>query len=137
VPDTVTVQVKGLAEIERRLRDLGPRIVRKVLLHACRRGAQKFAAAARAKAPVDTGELKRNITVKTKLDKAKGSAYGIVGVRYKKLGAQDPAVYAMFDEFGRADQAAQPFLRPAFDENKQQALEEFASDLKQEVAKVD
>jgi len=85
--------------------------------------------AAKRKAPVDTGALKKSIGKKAKTYGGSGVVWVGVGARvgeeYVKTDdrgyKRKPWKYLHIVEWGSADQQAQPFLRPAFDENKDEA----------------
>jgi len=97
---------------------------RKVSKKAVRAGAVVFRDAVRANAPVDSGVLKRSISV----DTVKGSP--TAGVKFKKVlvkkkgkkGKHRSApFYWYFLEKGTAKMPAKPFIRPAFDANVKNA----------------
>jgi len=85
--------------------------------------------AAKRKAPVDTGALKRSIGKKAKTYSTTGVVWVGVGARVgedyvrtdDKGNKRKPWKYLHLVEWGTADQQPQPFLRPAFDENKDEA----------------
>jgi len=60
------IRVKGLAELNRFLQTLPPRLEKNILRGALRAGAQPVAEDARNNAPEDTGVLKAGIKVSTK-----------------------------------------------------------------------
>lgn len=80
---------------------------------------------AKANAPVDEGDLRESITVESfeesprELDDEFDAA-ALVGGTY----------YGLFVEIG-ADQPAQPWLRPAFDTNREEIAERFAKSLEE------
>lgn len=97
-------------------------------------------------APADTGNLKQNIiAVRDRNPRASGvSERYIVTVRRGKRQGRSVfssqrrqsrgAYYAHFVEFGTEKQEAQPFLRPAFEENKNPAVTVFADTFRKRVA---
>ena len=76
------------------------------------KGVSELTQGAQRKAPVDTGNLRRSIT----MDLSDGGLTGKV---------KPTADYAPYLEYGTRFQSAQPFMRPAF--NKQKA--QFKSDM--------
>lgn len=70
-------------------------------------------------APVKTGKAKSKLTI-SKVKKEKG-------VKVVKVGVQkddnSEAFYLKFYEYGTSKQAARPFMRPAFERKKKEALE--------------
>lgn len=151
----VTVQIKGLQELGKRLEQLSADIAGKVGRAATAAGANVIKKAAIANAPSDTGNLKKNIISKRiPSGESHLTSEHIVTVRVGKLtekqkakGLHD-AFYARQVEFGHFRRyvsvptsggdwitlkdkplaspvwvPAQPFLRPAYDNNKTKAIE--------------
>lgn len=126
------VVFKGGRELERALRDLGPKVAKKVARTALRKAAKGVLDAARANVPVRERRLKRSLRVRINRDlsgndtalEAEVSVSGRLGyrpskgrsARYNYQTGSRPDIYAKFVEFGTADTPAQPFLRPAWDE---------------------
>jgi HK97 gp10 family phage protein len=73
-----------------------------------------------ARAPVDTGALKRSI--EEHAERSKSSAAAVVEVADSGQGGTEH--YAVFDEYGTSHQPAQPFFRPGFEAAKP-AMEQF------------
>jgi HK97 gp10 family phage protein len=99
--------------------------------------------AAQQKVPVDTGNLKKNIIVK-RIPQGESSLTSehIVTVRQGKLtkkqkgsGLQD-AYYGRFVEHGTSKVAARPYMRPAFDQNKEKAVQAIKDRIAKRLAKV-
>src|SRR5574337_608603 len=134
--------IDGLRELKRALEELPKAIGRNVLRGAVRAGAQLIRKEAQQRAPVYTGDvskghpppgtLKRAVYQKqiNELSSATRQTF-FVGVRkgnkYRNQGksgklSQD-AYYASWVEFGTSKMAARPFLRPAFEAQKNAAVE--------------
>ncbi|MVA47330.1 hypothetical protein GOZ83_19945 [Agrobacterium vitis] len=122
-----TFKVEGLKELEAALSEMkastGKRITTKVLRDA----GQPIADAAAAKAPILTMTLYENIGVGTKLTKRQGALFQKQSPVEVYVGASDPAGVQV--EFGNDQQAAEPFLRPAWDSGKDRALDKIISGL--------
>jgi HK97 gp10 family phage protein len=148
----VQIKVEGLAELAKALKALPPEISGKnggPLRKAIGRAAVVIRDDARRRAPVDTGNLRDNIIAarrrksppgtegyyievrrkrrkyaNTRANRRKGRA----GMSYETMGE---AYYGMFvelgteKELGTARMQAQPFLRPAFESKKVEAVETF------------
>lgn len=144
------IKVEGLAELAKALKALPPEIAGKnggPLRKAIGRAAVVIRDDARRRAPVDTGNLRDNIIAVRKRKSPQGTEgyfievrrkrrkyantranrrKGRVGKTYENLGE---AYYGMFVELGTAKMPAQPFLRPAFESKKVEAVETFRVEL--------
>lgn len=147
-----TVQVKGLSELLKNMEQLPRELVSKrggLVRSALFKAAKTVRDEAKQRAPRDTGALQANVvtvrdkdpqatgaseryavTVKKKrwTGKAKAKAKKTAGgkIDYRKSG---DAFYWRFVEFGTSKMRAQPFLRPAFESQKDAALDEFKQSL--------
>jgi HK97 gp10 family phage protein len=134
------------AELRRQLKRLEGVAGERVLRSSLRAGATPIRKAAKENAPRRTGELADSIKTRTKKDKAYGFlAYVLAG-----------AWYAHFPEFGvkphfqkrskrfggrtkrrvHPGHAAQPYLRPAFDEKKDEAVGTVRTKLRAAIARL-
>ena len=137
-----TVQIKGLAELNRALAELPPRLARNVLRGSVAAGAAVIRQEAKERAPRYAGEVAAGHPPPGTLKRAIYSAQarrlsslleqvyhvGVVsGKRAKvgktKSGKSKDAYYWRFVEFGTVKMAARPFLRPAFEAKKLEAVE--------------
>jgi len=123
------VALHGLAQLQQTLKDLPAKLGERVVRGSLRAGAKPIFKQAQANAPVlqkadprrKAGVVKEAIKVR----KSKQQKYGVyVGVKSKKRGIDDP-FYWTFQEFGTAHHAAAPFLRPAFESQKYEAIKHF------------
>lgn len=131
MPDikTGTISITGLAELEKRLLDFPDRLAKNILAGAIRAGAAVIRDEARSKAPKDTGEMARDILIK----KARGGngltfhVYVRSGKKSRLAGRKRnvsrDSFYWRFVEFGTSKMGAKPFMRPAFDAKKTEAVE--------------
>lgn len=144
------IKVEGLAELAKALKALPAEIAGKnggPLRKAIGRAAVVIRDDARRRAPVDTGNLRDNIIAVRKRKSPQGTEgyfvevrrkrrkyantranrrKGRVGKTYENLGE---AYYGMFVELGTAKMPDQPFLRPAFESKKAEAVETFRVEL--------
>lgn len=141
---TTSVSVAGLADLQRRMHSLRVDVAGKVARAATNAGAQeiKKRATANASRSEDTGNLKRNIIVKRlRPSEHTISEMHIVTVRKGKPTAKQKAkgltdaFYARFVEFGTVKMNARPFLRPAFDNGKSDAVKAIADRLAKRLLK--
>ncbi len=107
MPETF-VEVTGLKELDRKLKQLEPKLAKKALRKAVSAAAEPIRKEARRLAPRRTGFLRRNII---KSVKRRGS------IVLAKIGTSEDAFYGLFVETQK-----KPFLRPAFDTQKNRAV---------------
>jgi HK97 gp10 family phage protein len=152
------IEVDGLSDLQAALRELGdPKAIKLALRGALRKAAKPMLEAARGKVPVDKGDLKRSV----KMAAAKGErldspTFGIViGIDSNEQPAKivtrktrsnrgrggtyrDPGVagVAPITEFGTPRQAAEPFMRPAFDAEGEPTIRRFGEVAMSEIERV-
>jgi HK97 gp10 family phage protein len=148
-----SVQVQGLDQLAKALRELPQRVARNGLRAAVYAGAKVIRDEAKLQAPVATGDLganqpprgtlKRSVIMKQipELSGAQKQTFFVTvrhGKKYRKQGkkgnlSQD-AWYWRFVEFGTVKMSARPFLRPAFDMKKHEAVTAIKTRLAQRIA---
>ncbi len=136
------VQVQGLDQLSKALKELPDRVARNGLRASVYAGAKVIRDEARLQAPVaiaalgpnqpPPGTLKRSVIMKQipEISSKTTQTFFVTvrhGKKYRKQGkkgnlSQD-AWYWRFVEFGTVKMPAQPFLRPAFDLRKNDALD--------------
>lgn len=136
----ITLQIKGLDEIKKRLAKLPAEISQKVLDKSVRAGVVEWQKTAQQKAPqhdqvhvtgrkgrrfvVTPGNLKRSIRVKkmksAKFALSQESRYGIV--------ISNRAFYWRWIEFGSRNSVRQSFLRSTFDNMATASINQIAAD---------
>ena len=140
-----SVEIKGLSELSQALRDLPQNIGRNVLRGGVNAGATVIRQEAIRRAPVYTGPVSQGHpppgTLRKALFQKQVSSLSInqkqvfiVGVRrgkkYQKTGKNGAknldAFYWTWVEFGTSKMTARPFLRPAFETQKNSAVEAIA-----------
>ena len=149
---TQTVHIEGLAELDRALRELPLRIANRGLRTSVYAGAKVIRDEARARAPKAAqslgpkqpppGTLKRSVIMKHIRELSSGGRqtfYVMVrhGKKYQKQGkrgtlSQD-AWYWRFLEFGTRKMAARPFLRPALESRRREAVDAIKARLRQRI----
>lgn len=123
--------IQGLQDLLKKMDDL-PLVLKKTLIvRALRKGAEPIRAEAERRAPWDTGGLAESMMITVSDQTAEGAI--------AKIGPSRKEFHGGFNEFGTAHMAAQPFLRPAFDEMQAEALrilgEDLAEGIEREMAK--
>lgn len=140
MPDikTGTITISGLSELERRLQAFPDKLAKNMLSGAIRAGAVVIQKEARGRVPVGTedhylgkgskrmhilpGNLRKNIKVRLEPRKSRD-----VPITYWVYVSNKTAWYWRFVEFGTSKMSSRPFMRPAFDVQKQKALEAIRS----------
>lgn len=135
----VTVKTKGFKELDKILAEKLPQATARNVLRRVAKGAlEPMADTAARMAPEDEGRLAFSIDVSEgRTRRAKTNFLRIRGVQM----AMGPASglgtlqYSSFVEFGTIDTPAQPFMRPAWETGKMNALEYVQDNLWREVEK--
>ena len=139
----MTVKIEGLKELQEALRQLPLEIQKRPLRSAVSAGAKVIMDEAIRRAPQgETGNLRKAMyRYRSRSRSTTGQETFLVGVRKgkkeyvdsaknrrlnrvgKKYTTQGKAYYWRFVEFGARKMAARPFLRPAFESKKMEAVE--------------
>lgn len=135
-----TPRWKSFDQLEKNLGELVAKVERQGMREAARKAATPMLQAARAKAPVRTGTLKKSLAVKVKTFKRgkDSTVMAIIGPDRNVVSeaGDKPVKYAHLVELGTQHSAAKPFLRPAFDETKDQSIKVYADSLKPAIERV-
>jgi HK97 gp10 family phage protein len=149
------VKIEGLKELDAAIRQMTDNVQGRLLRQAANAGAQVIRKEARAKAPKDTGLLRKNIVVgRSRRQSAKGKeTYNVflkkekrtfadtkanrrknrVGKKYEVDG---PAFYGKFIEMGTSKMPARPFLRPALEGKRGEAIAAFREKMAEGIRKL-
>jgi HK97 gp10 family phage protein len=127
-----TVKIEGLRELGLALKELDSRVQKRIARSATAAGARVIASEARARVPVNTGNVKKNIRTANLKPIQPGLQESAVGVRVKGK-TKESAFYWTFLEFGTAKMPAKPFIRPAFEAKKQEAAERMKEQLQKRI----
>jgi HK97 gp10 family phage protein len=128
----VKVSVVGLKELDARLGQLKPSTGKNVLRRVGREALAPFDEDWRERAPHLTGALEESGSVGSKLthtQRKQNERTSTVEV----FAGPGPNPQAIQQEFGNATQPPQPYVRPAWDATKDQALEIVAERLGEEI----
>lgn len=156
----MTEAIGGLEELQRALAslELEAKEGKKVIRASWRKAANTLRDAARSKAPVLSGQLKRKIvtlsprgepgtfkhqvrsTVRAKPAKKNPQGFPYGGVVERGHGFPGTRARqnkkAKQEEFGTSQVAARPYMRPAWNENKQAVLDRFKEELASRIAQI-
>lgn len=132
----ITVKVEGLSELQASLRELPDATAKSVIRRVLKKRGEPIAERARSLVPVDQGDLRDSITVTTRLSRRQRA-------KHRKIGPDDiemfvgagPLPQAHLQEFGTEHSSPQPFMRPAWDAEKDGVLEGIKQDLWLEIEK--
>jgi HK97 gp10 family phage protein len=138
----ISMKVEGLRELNKALQELPLQVRGRPLRSATQKAAAVIRNEARARVPVDTGLLKREIiTSRSRRQSGEGrETYSIMVKQLtkkyadtkanrrnkrvnKKYKVEGLAYYWRFIEFGTSKMAARPFLRKAFETKQREAVE--------------
>lgn len=134
----INLTVTGLAELSKKLKEMPVKLARNGLRAAVNAGAEVIRKDAASRVPVDTRRLKKAIYKKQIREKSNNVQQTFFvgarnGKKYRK--ADKDAYYWRFLEFGTSKLPARPFLRPAFDTKKSEAVDAMARKLKERIDK--
>lgn len=144
---TLYVTPGSLRQLGENMRTMKREIALKIARSATNAGAQVIKKRAirhiETSPSVETGSLRDAVVVKraTKAETAPLTSVHLVAVRQRQTGRktktkQPTAPHAHFVEFGTVHMPAEPFMRPAFDEGKEDALNAITEKLADGIEKV-
>ncbi len=139
---TVSVKLEGFSELEKELERLTKAAGKGVLRRSLKKAAQPMADLMQGMAPRGESaedKLAESIAVSTKLSKRQAT-------QHRRMFRNDKASVEMFvgpgpdpaawnQEFGNVNHGAQPFVRPAWDQDKDAMLDRLGKDLWSELEK--
>lgn len=111
-----TIRLTGDKELKRKIAALEEAVVGQVVEKAAMAAAVVLRDSAKRRAPRRTGKGAESMTAKVVSRKA--------GEAKIAVGPGKEGWYLMFHEFGTSKMPARPFLRPAIDENGEEAVRE-------------
>lgn len=127
------VKMTGFAEMEKLLRELPKAVAKNVLRTAMKDAGQQVVDAAKAIVPKKSRGLEQSITMSVRLSRGQRRRRRKKGDVELFLGPSHPkGAHGHLIEFGHLDKdgnhvAKQPFLRPAWDDRKDQVLKDFSA----------
>lgn len=123
----------GFKELYRDLLKLDKTLAKRTLRKALRAGGKLFFKEAKRLVPVDTGRLMSSLKLQGR--RSKNSIKYEITTGYKTMYLGDE-YYGAFVEYGTKYQKEQGFIRYAFDDNKNKALNEIQAKLDAELRKL-
>lgn len=119
LPLKLTARIDGLGTAQRRIRGAVIKIPARSLKRAIRAGSKPLIASGKGWSPVDTGTLRKSMTMRAKSYRRGQRQLAIIGPRNRKYAnGKNPNKYAHLVELGRSTPgggrvAPNPFLRTA------------------------
>ena len=145
----MSISVKGLQGVMDQLKEVSAEMGQKALVQAARAAFKKVADAAKQLVPVDSGDLREAISIRTAKSGSVVAA-GIVVNASSSASRQATIAAAVFNEgqsvrlpparrwhfveLGTNRTAAKPFIRPALDQNAQAVVDDLNVQLKKKIA---
>lgn len=129
-------QIIGDKQLLANLNALAPKVKKRIMKPAMRKGGQVIAKRAKLKVPKRSGFLRKALrALPTKNGNVKIYVNPKVSGWYKGKFVR-PAKYAHLVEFGTQDAAAKPFLRPALNEGKDDAFKAVTAEAQKQFGKL-
>lgn len=129
------VKMEGFKELAQALEELPKATARNTLRRALRKAADPVQKDAQSKAPVLTGRLKLSIVTGTQLTRRQKADAKKEGTYFSEVHVGTASGHGIPQEFGTVEHPAQPFMRPAWDGNKDNALGTLKKELWTEIEK--
>lgn len=125
------IAITGDRELDRKLKGMEGKFKKKLSRKATRKAAKEIVLpAAKANAPVGTGDLRKSLVVRT--IKRSRSRIGHQ-VQTKDGFFKGDQFYGAFHEFGTARMKARPFMRPAVYDNESRITSFYVAALKEAI----
>lgn len=124
---------KALAEIKQRMSELEERLVKREVGKAMRKAMRPVRDEVDRKVPVDTGDVKAHVVMRT--SRRKGNIYVRIGVQGGAKKAEGVPYYWRMVELGTKNQPAQPFMRPALEDNADEVARRAIEELRKAIFK--
>ena len=123
------IEFKGGRAIEAALKELGAAASKRLAGRALAKAAEPIRDKAKRLAPKDERHLEESIKIGARAVKSVGRPGPEEARRYVGIDeSEDPAlhIYAPIQEFGNSENAAQPYMRPAWNSEGPKAVERLA-----------
>lgn len=118
----IRVEIKGSKELKDALKKIPKNATRRSLAKAAKAGAEPILRSAKRKAPVDTGRLRDSLRSTFAYQSSRAVRVQVSSSLKPEGGSWHS--YDYYQEFGTSFHPAQPFMRPAVDEQHANAVEQ-------------
>jgi HK97 gp10 family phage protein len=129
------VKVEGLSDLVAALEDLGKSTARNTLRRTLRIAAKPVADHAQALAPRLTGRLQLSIIVGNRLTRRQARDRREDGPAFAEVYVGTASGHGVVQEFGTYKMSAHPFMRPAWDSDRERVLDTIKSELSVQIEK--
>lgn len=136
---SASVNIRSLRQVERNLQAFQEKIDRSSKRTALQKAARPMLRGAKANVAKRYGHLKKALIVKLRTYKRRREVIAYVGPKrgYKAEGPRGeriwPVLYAHLVEFGTSHSAPKPFMRPAFEGNKDEVFDIYATEIRKDI----
>jgi HK97 gp10 family phage protein len=143
--DTVSINIKGLDQLQDKLNRLPPEFSKRALRNGLRPAGQVFQKALKALAHItgkySTGWMGKHITLSVKTNNLDQGSVKVGFDRKQRVveGKKtntNAAYEALWAEFGTIHEPARPFIRPTFESKKSEVLSTFVQKLRDTLSEV-
>lgn len=132
----MATKIEGFAELDKALGQLPKATAKNVLRRTLKKAAQPIDDAASEAAPVNTGKLQTSVVTGTQLTRSqRRGAFLTTSNYYAEIHVGTSLGRGMFQEFGTFKDSPQPWFRPAWEANKDRALNIIKVELGGEIEK--
>ena len=153
--DSIKFQMVGLKELQAKLKDLAPRLTKRVVRAALDSGSEVMLVAMKGAVPRDTGFLEQHLNKRIRvfsredagaawvgpegrMDYPKQGTYieRLIRGQLRKTGRVAVATVARFPEFGTSKMPARPFMVRSFPSVRERVLESVVAKIKEMLEKL-
>lgn len=142
MPDKLVIE--GGEELAAKLTALGEKLYKRLIRKSLRKQLKPVLANAKANVKDDTGQLRKSLKIVSRVDARKGTITAWVGTASKDYQGQE--FYGMMVEYGhllgsrklgnaRRPIPPHPFLKPAFEDNKENIEQSLGQDIREAIDK--
>ncbi len=131
------IKIAGFEDLNKNLKKLNEKVQTRITKAALKKGANVILAAAKQNTPSDSGANHMNLKVKAIRKKRSSTNIGFAiqtGTR-EELGIKGKGYYPFSLEYGTKDTEAQPYLRPALEDNREKAIQVIGKALEKSIAR--
>lgn len=133
----VDIKISGFPDLNKTLKKLNEKTQTRLIKAALKKGANIILDAAKQNTPSKTGANHMHLKIKTIRKKKSSTNIGFTiqtGTR-EELDIKSKGYYPFSLEYGTQDMEAQPYLRPALEDNRDKAIQVVGKSLEKGIAR--